>query len=129
MTSVRRSTAVAVLCLACAPEAQAQRAAPSLADVRARLHSVVGAEVAWAAFDAATFRMRAVMPDLIAVLEAPPSIDGRERDYLIAALLDALVQAGEIHGLGPVPDPTTLAQLFEQWPAQTLILFGRIGSE
>jgi hypothetical protein len=76
--------------------------------------------------------MRAVLPDLIEVLEAPPNIDAREKDYLIATLLDALVEAAETPGPDsqvPAPNPTTLALLFEQWPTQTLILFGRIGAE
>lgn len=104
---------------------------PTVADVRTRLHSTDGSEVAWAAFDAATFHMPEVVPDLIAVLEARSYIDPGARNYLVAALLDALIQAQIPRGV-PIQgtlDPTTFAQFVEDWPVQTLILFGRIGPE
>jgi hypothetical protein len=62
-----RCIVVTALCLFWPTLSHAQRSAPTAADVRARLHSRNAAEVAWAAFDAATYQMREVAPDLIAV--------------------------------------------------------------
>lgn len=121
-----RHVVIATCCLMSPALSYAQRA-PTAADVRARLHSTNAAEVAWAAFDAAAFQMWEVAPDLVAVLELPPAGDSLQRDYLIAAVLDALIQAGT-----PIPFPApavafpeTLERYFWRWPVQTLILLGR----
>jgi hypothetical protein len=121
-----RCIVITALCLLWPTLSHAQRV-PTPADVRGRLHSTNPAEVAWAAFDAATFQMREVAPDLIAVLELPPAADTRTRDYLVAAVLDALIQAGtSIPVPGPaVAFPETLERYYSRWPVQTLILFGR----
>jgi hypothetical protein len=94
-------------------------------DVRARLHSTNPADVAWAAFDAATFQMREVAPDLIAVLDTPPEVEERIRYPLISAVLDALIQ---LRGTGRFPAgvtgpaPAILDRYHARWPVQTLIL-------
>lgn len=122
-----RCTVITALCLLWPAVSHAQPV-PTAADVRARLHSRGAAEVAWAAFDAATFQMREVAPDLVTLLELPPAATPLAHDYLIAAVLDALVQLDDplrIAGITPVPSPQILERYHSRWPVQTLILFGR----
>jgi len=102
----------------------AQRA-PTVADVRVRLHSTSPVDVSWAAFDAATFQLRDVAPDLLAVLETPPEADAITSDALVAAVLDALIQlrgTARFRARVPVPPPATLDRYHARWPVQTLIL-------
>ena len=131
MTSLRRSTAVTVLCLACVHDAQAQRV-PTPADVRARLHADVPAEVAWAAFDAGTHQIVEAVPDLVAVLDSAPAGSSlEERDFLAAAVLDSLIQLKPPPGI-PIPRVTApteiLERYYDRWPIQTLVLLGRNGT-
>ena len=94
-----------------APSATDAQRTPTVEDVRARLHSTNPPDVAWAAFDAATFQMREVAPDLIAVLDTPPELEERIRDPLISAVLDALVQ---LRGTGRFP-PAFLPRHPRSW--------------
>jgi hypothetical protein len=131
MTPLSRRVAVTMSCLAVPVVLHAQRA-PSAADVRTRLHSSVPLEVAWAAFDAATFQIREVAPDLIAVLGTPPEAEPRSRDYLIAGVLDALIQLQGTHSFPAnlaTPQPGVLERYHERWPVQTLILISAAGPQ
>jgi hypothetical protein len=97
--------------------AYAQRV-PAAGDVRARLHSSDPADVAWAAFDAATFQLREVVPDLIAALESPASAQPQARDYVVAAVLDALIQlrgGARFPARTPDPSPATLQPYYNQF--------------
>jgi hypothetical protein len=88
-------------------------------------------DVAWAAFDAGTYQLHEAIPELIAVLESPPPAAGREQ-YLVAAVLDALIQLRGTPGtpISPaVVTPGILERYYEAWPIQTLVLFGRTGSD
>jgi hypothetical protein len=115
---------ITTLCLLLPSLSSAQRV-PTAADVRARLHSSNPAEVAWAAFDAATFQMSEVAPDLIAVLDTPPEVEERIRYPLISAVLDALIQlrgTGRFPARVPGPAHAILDRYHARWPVQTLIL-------
>jgi len=106
--------------------------APDAAAVRTRLHSASASEAAWAAFDAGTFQIKQAVPDLIAVLDSPPAAAEHERDYLVAAILDALIQiharpgASLLPALAPADRPT---RYYARWPVQTLILLDCVGPE
>ncbi|HEY1306073.1 MAG TPA: hypothetical protein VGF24_21115 [Vicinamibacterales bacterium] len=96
------------------------------------MHSTIDAEVAWAAFDAGTFQLRDAVPDLIAILESPPGTDARTRDYLIAAVLDALIQLRDSNFARPrlaVPSATTLERHYARWPIQVLLLMSEAAPE
>ena len=130
MRAEARHLLIAALCLFGAASAHAQRA-PTPADVRARLHSAVPAEVAWAAFDAGTYQIVEAIPDLNAVLESPPAALPLERDFLAAAALDALIHLDGALAIriqkANVPS-AILERYYDRWPVQTLILLGRNGA-
>jgi hypothetical protein len=96
---------------------------PNSAELVARLRSPSRATVASAAFYARAQQVKEVVPELIAILEALPSGSQDERDYLAAAVLDALIQIRPGPGEPPgteVP-PTAVARYLDRWPIQTLI--------
>jgi hypothetical protein len=105
---------------------------PSSTELVTRLRSPSPVTVAWAAFQAGTLQVREAVPALISTLEALPAGSQSERDYIAAAVLDALIQIhpvpGEPPGLPAVP-PQTVARYLDRWPIQTLVLLGRTGPE
>jgi hypothetical protein len=104
---------------------------PTLAELMAGLRSQTPATVAWAAFQAGVLQAKQTVPVLVATLEAMPAGTQNERDYLAAAVLDALVQIhpmpGEPPGIGV--SPAAVAPYLDRWPIQTLVLLGRAGPE
>ena len=124
-----RRLLIAVLCTFWVASAQAQRA-PTPDDLRGRLHSDVPAEIAWAAFDAGTYQISEVVPDLNVVLASPPAASPLEHDFLAAAVLDALIHVHRALTFqirdATVPS-TILERYYDRWPVQTLILLERNG--
>src|SRR5690349_12448414 len=126
------SASIAALFLFCAAVAHAQRSIPTAADVRARLHSTNAAEVAWAAFDAGALHLTEVASDLVDVLDSPAGTPGPQRDYLVAAVLDGLIQlqgTRRFPASSRTPSPATLDRYHRRWPVQTLLLMTARGPE
>jgi hypothetical protein len=99
--------------------AWSQTLVDATADARRQLRSADPREVAWGAFRAAEYRLAAVIPDLRAVLQAPPSGDSVERSAMIAALLDA---AMELDARLPAAE---LTAYWDRWPVHTSALLAR----
>jgi hypothetical protein len=131
MTTLTRSAMAIILWSTVSASTYAQNVA-NAADIRAQLRSASPSQVAWAAFDAGTYQLHEAVPELIAVLESPPPAADREQQYIVAAVLDALVQIRGIpSGLLPPPavPASILSRYYTRWPVQTLILLGRAGPE
>lgn len=113
------------------PVCAVAQAPPTPAELMASLRSQSPATVAWAAFQAGVLQAKQAVPALVATLEAMPAGSQHERDYLAAAVLDALVQIRPMPGEPPGIEvsPTAVAPYLDRWPIQTLVLLGRAGPE
>src|SRR5262245_41774319 len=103
-----RCLLIAAVYLFDAAAAHAQRA-PTPDDIRARLNSDIPAEIAWAAFDAGTYQISEVVPDLNIVLASPP---GRFAAGARALPLTLNVTVNDFRGdrRQPLPDVTSPAR-------------------
>jgi len=111
------------------PNLAAAQPAPSVSELEAGLRSTSITEVAWAAFRAGAFEVTETVPALATALQSPPPGSQQEREYLAAAILDALAQMPFWPGRPGVTEvePTAVAAHFDRWPLQTVVVLGRIG--
>jgi hypothetical protein len=124
------STAVVVMLLLVAPPTQSRAQIPpslsATADVetiRRHIQSDVPSEQAWGAWLAGQTMRTELVPDLVK-LGSRVGAAADPQGYLLAGVvLDALVQ------LKAGPEASWSSQFFARWPAQTLILLSRAGSD
>ena len=118
-----------VLMCMLAPTYALPQSTPTPQELEARLRSSSIATVAWAAFQAGSLGVTETVPALAAALESPPPGTAHEREYLAAAVLDALAQLPSWPGgsdATPV-QPRVVAAYFDRWPLQTIVVLARIG--
>jgi hypothetical protein len=90
---------IVALLLACGSTMVVQSAQPPtpehaarVAAARQKLRSPDPATIAWGAFDAGTYRLRELVPELVALLEGSPAAGRPEEWALTLVVLDAVVQ-------------------------------------
>jgi hypothetical protein len=103
----------------------------SSSQVLTLLRSNTPIAMAWGAFEAGTLQITEAVPAMVTALESLPPGSQLERDYVAAALLDALIQIRPVPGVPPGPQApaSVVAPYLDRWPIQTLILLGRSGPE
>lgn len=116
-----RSVAAVCLTLAVATSARAQTGSlgspPSDARIARLLRSTTATEVAWGAYWTSHLRRAEFVPDLIRVLERPPTGADADRQLVAFEALDALVR------LDATVPPAVLRPYFQFCPVQVLLLW------
>ena len=91
---------------------------PTLESVQTRLRSDTPSELGWGAFLAAQFQYKDAVPLIVERLHSLPRLDGSQRHYLVATMLDALIQLD-----ARIPAETILP-FYSDWTIHALVLLG-----